>query len=380
MGVLRLILAWMVIISHSSPIFGWRGLGADAVTAFFVISGFYMALILDQKYRAAGALWLFYSNRALRLFPLYLIFLLVYLFLSVIGQPGAPVLARTVYVAEEAVKYASDGSVGSWTAVVPNLFFLGSDVIRLFLIDVGNGSFSPWRTGMAETSELRGGYRYLVMPHIWSLGVEVVFYAIVPFLAQLRLYRLVVAFVALTILQLCLTLWLGDLAWLHLFSLWNLSFFALGMIVYRLTPILVSSKRWLVVLLAATPLITAVVSEGSYWTTWIPFSIGLPALFFLTKNWAFDKAVGDLSYPVYLCHFLFAWPAAAAYGQYGAVVALVLSCALSWVALQIVDAPIERWRARRVQLAMTDPASPAQNISPSDRERSATPVTRSADG
>lgn len=351
MGVLRLLLAWLVIISHSSPIFGWRGLGADAVTAFFIISGFYMALILDQKYRASGGLWLFYSNRALRLFPLYFLFLLVYLLLSLIGQHGIPRIDRIFHIAEQGMTYATDGSVGSVVAIVPNLLFIGSDVLRLFLVDVDSGQFLPWRIGMAETSELRGGYQYLVMPHIWSLGVEIVFYAVVPFLAQLKLYRLLVAFIALLVLQKSLSLWAGDLAWLHLLSLWNLCFFVLGMLVFRLTPFLVSSKRWLVVLFAAAPLVTAVVAEGNYWLNWVPFSLGLPALFFLTKNSSLDTKVGNLSYPVYLCHFLFAWPAAAAFGQYGAVVALILSCALSWIALQVLDKPIERWRARRVAQA-----------------------------
>ena len=40
--------------------------------AFFFISGFYMSLILNEKYNidARGA-WLFYSNRFLRIYPIY---------------------------------------------------------------------------------------------------------------------------------------------------------------------------------------------------------------------------------------------------------------------------------------------------------------------
>jgi peptidoglycan/LPS O-acetylase OafA/YrhL len=66
-------LATAVICWHSSPLPGLSLLNADlAVEAFFVISGFYMALILESKYSSPkDGHWLFYSNRALRIFPMY---------------------------------------------------------------------------------------------------------------------------------------------------------------------------------------------------------------------------------------------------------------------------------------------------------------------
>lgn len=73
MGLLRLLLAFAVVIGHSAPIPGLPLLGAGlAVKVFFVVSGFYMALILSEKYEAKPrGRWLFYSNRFLRIFPLY---------------------------------------------------------------------------------------------------------------------------------------------------------------------------------------------------------------------------------------------------------------------------------------------------------------------
>ena len=50
MGLIRFLLAIAVIIVHSTPILG-NNLGADiAVLSFFIISGFYMAMILNEKY------------------------------------------------------------------------------------------------------------------------------------------------------------------------------------------------------------------------------------------------------------------------------------------------------------------------------------------
>lgn len=353
MGTLRLLLAWLVIISHSSPILGWRGIGGDAVTAFFIISGFYMALILDSKYR--NGLWLFYTNRALRLFPLYFFFLAVYVLLASIGQHGSVATDRVFYMAEQALLYATDGSIASLLAAVPNLLFLGSDVIRLYLFDASTNSFELWRTGMVETAELRGGYRFLVMPHIWSLGVELVFYAFVPFVAVLRLPRLVLLFAVLFAVQQLMALLREEFVWLHLLSLWNLAYFVLGILAFRLAAAIKKTKRAFVLLLAALPFAVAVLTPGSYWLVWVPFAVGLPALFFLTKDVKFDKALGELSYPVYLCHFLLAWPAAAAFGASGSIVALIGSCALSWVAIRLVDRPIENWRQYRVAQARSQP-------------------------
>jgi peptidoglycan/LPS O-acetylase OafA/YrhL len=78
MGCFRLFLALSVLASHY---WFWRinfWMGAYiAVTAFYVISGFYMSLVLDTKYTGRRGLLTFYSNRALRLFPVYWIVLLL---------------------------------------------------------------------------------------------------------------------------------------------------------------------------------------------------------------------------------------------------------------------------------------------------------------
>lgn len=51
MGFLRLFLALSVIAGHSqSTVFGFNGIGAwYAVQFFFIISGFYMAMVLNEN-------------------------------------------------------------------------------------------------------------------------------------------------------------------------------------------------------------------------------------------------------------------------------------------------------------------------------------------
>ncbi|EPR37113.1 hypothetical protein dsx2_1056 [Desulfovibrio sp. X2] len=62
MGVLRLFLALSVVAGHAqSTVFGYRGIPATyAVNCFFIISGFYMSMILNGKYRDVSPV-LFYK-------------------------------------------------------------------------------------------------------------------------------------------------------------------------------------------------------------------------------------------------------------------------------------------------------------------------------
>ena len=86
MGVLRLLLAltvlnWHYQFTHYNFIFSY-----SAVFLFMIISGFYISMVLDQRYGPGvkGAL-LFYGNRLLRLLPPYWV---VFLATSAFNPPG----------------------------------------------------------------------------------------------------------------------------------------------------------------------------------------------------------------------------------------------------------------------------------------------------
>jgi peptidoglycan/LPS O-acetylase OafA/YrhL len=73
MGIIRLLLALAVVIAHAGSISGFRMVeGAIAVQAFYIIPGFYMVLMLNEKYvDQAHSYRLFITNRLLRLHPIY---------------------------------------------------------------------------------------------------------------------------------------------------------------------------------------------------------------------------------------------------------------------------------------------------------------------
>src|SRR5678816_3051036 len=76
LGLIRVLLAMAVLFGHL-PILDVHIIGAAlAVQAFFIVSGFYMALVLSGKY--SGQAGLFYSNRLLRLTPTYFVMCALY--------------------------------------------------------------------------------------------------------------------------------------------------------------------------------------------------------------------------------------------------------------------------------------------------------------
>lgn len=71
MGLIRLLLAISVIQAHTSSFLGYSiANGLVAVQVFYIFSGFYMFMILTEKYTSIKS---FYKSRFLRIFPTYLI-------------------------------------------------------------------------------------------------------------------------------------------------------------------------------------------------------------------------------------------------------------------------------------------------------------------
>src|SRR6476620_3579280 len=92
MGTIRLLLALAVLlIMHTTPLrIGGHDLkmigAAGAVQGFYVISGFYMALVLNEKYaRGARGYREFILQRLLRLLPTYWFALLAMIVVNATG-------------------------------------------------------------------------------------------------------------------------------------------------------------------------------------------------------------------------------------------------------------------------------------------------------
>ena len=84
MGSFRLLLAATVMLGHFVPFYPrhlpFLMYGSASVPAFYIVSGFLITLVLREKYQNRTGL--FYSNRALRIFPLYWAALAVFLLVN----------------------------------------------------------------------------------------------------------------------------------------------------------------------------------------------------------------------------------------------------------------------------------------------------------
>lgn len=264
MGVLRILLALSVGICHSVPIFDLSLCGGDlAVELFFLISGFYMALILTRKYDRAVD---FFKARAIRLYPIYWITLAISLIfdfadLWLRGRPGPGLMMWMQH---------PPAGMAAFHMIFANLTFFGSFPINA---------------------------DYLFVHQSWTLGVEVLFYLTAPYL--LRRMRLIFPSLAVSLILAHVSF--GGMERFFGFF-WPL--FLSGALVYHL------SQRGLGIKNPAMGVAGwgAIFFQPTSWigctTFFVIVALSLPALFDFTNRNLWDRRLGELSYPAYIMHWL----------------------------------------------------------------------------
>ncbi|RZN08668.1 hypothetical protein CWO91_21155 [Bradyrhizobium genosp. SA-3] len=292
MGLLRLLLALAVVGDHVRPPFPWLHLtaGTIAVEVFFVVSGFYMQMVLSQRYASVGA---FYLSRAFRIYPTYwIVAALAFAFWPVNGfhhiaslgwQPASLVFASNALI------FLQD-----------TLLCLGADHGKLFFT-------ADFQSTAPQLSA------YLVVRPSWTLALELYFYLLAPYLTRLSSFRL--GAVALILTGARLATYHAGLdhdPWFYRFFPFELPLFVLGMLSFRLfsrIEMLPFSKSKAAALVAICGLIVV----GRYFVLNVPAQYSFaaaaaaaavaPVAFSAFKDVSIDRFVGDLSYPIYLVHF-----------------------------------------------------------------------------
>jgi peptidoglycan/LPS O-acetylase OafA/YrhL len=295
-GALRLALAAAVVATHV----GWLGDPSDgvAVSGFFMLSGYWVARLWDERYsRCVAPLTTFYVSRAWRIYPLAAIGTLS---AYAIGGGSLPELARDILL-------------------LPRL---GSD--------------------------------WPIDPPLWSLVVEVQFYAVAPFLFVVLRRPLWAGAVIAASLAAYAAYIVWPLGPFYL-AVWLL-LFAVGALYARAPQPVLAAKLapWG---LAAT---IAICTVGTI--TGLPDHPTTHALMLLAsalfapyvaasvgqKSNARDKQLGDFVYPLYVIHMPVAALVSALALPGGAYVRIVLAVAAALALLRAVDVPLERLRHRFV--------------------------------
>lgn len=347
MGVLRMLLAFAVLSHHGAVTAGELLPGSVSVRLFFIISGFYMALILDGKY-GPGSLRTFYGNRVLRLWPTYLAVALVSLGLLLF-------LDLHPFSCQARLGVVASHPGGVFALVVPNLLILGQEA--LYLLGVGSDGGLFWAAGLAWPTK---AFTLALVPQAWSVSVELCFYALAPFLARLGTRTLVVA--GFCSLVLYAGMWAsgpagGAVAYRFLPS--QLYLFVAGMLAYRMLGRLEGAgwmRRAGWVLVPGLPLMLVLI--GTVPGPWLfPVAAvvvwaGLPPLFAATRHCRWDRALGHFSYPFYMVQFVMITLYEEYLGETDGLVLLLMVAAGAAALWLLVDRPLDRVRQRRAGAAV----------------------------
>lgn len=356
LGIIRLLLALSVVIAHSSQgdLLGFQLVGGQAaVQAFYVISGFYMALVLNRKYADDLAGYkTFILARIFRLFPAYLFVLILS-----IGLAAAAIVPHPAYALW--MKEAGNLSIGGWLLVgLTHLTLIGQDAVWFSGYDPASGSmfFSP--NGIKTPAGTIPAMSFLFVGQAWTLGVELLFYLIAPFIVR-RVPAIVALFIASWALRIVgYKLGYRDDPWGYRFFPFELAMFLLGSAAYHVYDWLGKSNKsvlnrlgWpaLIGMLSIVLFLFFFAVPGRALVVSTAMGLSVPFIFALTKNNKVDRWIGELSYPVYLTHELvrlaLLWwlPAHNSVGLF-ALVTLVVSILL----MVGFEHPFESMRARFV--------------------------------
>jgi peptidoglycan/LPS O-acetylase OafA/YrhL len=333
MGILRLLLSISVLINHTGPIFGYKLLeGKIAVQLFFIISGFYMAMILQEKYRhQKNAYWLFISNRLLKIYPLYWLILIVSL-LFLYYQNNLDTFLATIPLSDR---------------ILQNITIVGT---------ADYFSFSP---------QYYGG---LYVFQAWTLGLELLFYFISPFLVLLSNQKIL----GFTLLSLVVRFYVTHIyifypfQFIDRFFITEINFFLFGILAYRLYIALQRKNLFqtfakyifffalaFTLLFQSIPLPDVFRNNPLQWLYFGCMTICIPGIFFVTKNMKIDRFLGNLSYPMYISHALLIDVARVLFPDqsHGSIFVLIMVLIILFFSISADNfmlQPIDRFRQKRI--------------------------------
>lgn len=354
MGTLRFLLAVAIVITHSSAVFGITSLGGiSAVESFCMMSGFYMWMILNEKYIGQNNSYqLFITNRFLRIYPLYWTVLIAAVALAVIDAlffkniPNnriapyiafAPLLNPLVY-----------GFI-----IFTNLFIFGQDVISFLGVNIHSGWFTLNSLGGVQ-------YAFMFLPQSWSLSLELFFYLLVPILATKNI-RLTIAIIIISLVGRFILYVHGYnyIPWNSRFLPFELALFLMGGICYviykkikhRSFPKLLLNSIWIGLLLVTIFYQYFPGDDLKRWIYYALFAAALPFIFHLTKHYKWDRYIGELSYPLFLVQLLVVslLQHTGIGDNYLGVTTIICSTGLAIVIYHFITIPIERIRQKRVK-------------------------------
>lgn len=316
LGTLRLLFALAVALSHAGMQLRGINPGVVAVIGFYLISGYVMAGLIRRHYAQPPAASAFYLDRAIRLLPQYLFYILLTLAWHLYSRADNYFLSR-----------------------IPG-------PVDLF----NNLTVVPLNYYMFNDSD-----RYTLIPPAWSLGAEAQFYLLAPFVLLWPKRLLAVGLLGLgayvaALAGLINSDWFG-----YRLLPGVLLFFLLGTYLQHLHHQQQSQRARALTAAVAALAALAMGLQHLHGTLRQPYNLetllglmlGVMVLQLLAtrarSRW--DDLAGDLSYGVFLNHFIIIWvvyPQGIGAGQLPGFIALCI--ALSWLTQRCVERPLLKRR------------------------------------
>jgi peptidoglycan/LPS O-acetylase OafA/YrhL len=310
-GAYRLLLAMLVAISHMGVTFVGFNPGVIAVVSFLIISGFVMTSLIERNYSAPEQISLFYVDRVLRLYPQFLLYFVASCVVIYFLLPGTP----------QAAALTAKNIITSLPIVPMGFYMYGITVPE-------------------------------ILPPGWSLGLEMCFYLLIPFLIIYKARG--VAFAASVAVFIVASLGyintdvygyrlLPGVLFIFLCGSYLYKTQVKGALIASVTTV-IATLMFLAIVAGLTPRLpfNAEVTAG--------IALGIPSVFLLSKltYHRIDEFLGNISYGVFLNHFVVMyflrafWPV-----EYSALIitaVLVLSFALSSASYYCIERPALKLR------------------------------------
>ncbi len=315
-GIARYLLAVMVALGHADLIPQVPEAGIFAVTGFYLISGYVMTALVRANYPHIKNVKHFYFDRFLRLWPAFAVVLVLTLAWQIYYTVIAP------------------HAVISWLNGLPTL----TDIIQHLLI-------------VPLDYHLFNLQRFPIIPPAWSLGAEVQFYLVLPFLLLSYRTRAISLAASLCIFMLAS---FGIINGEYGFQIvWGTLFvFLIGSTMYDLQKDHQRQKLFcsVVILLSILLFLVSLVLHNGGLEVLAGIIMGVPTLYLLShiQRNKIDDFFGNLSYGVFLSHFLIIHAVFQfhIYGLYGAFIYITSTSLFALTLYYSVEKPLLWYRKR----------------------------------
>lgn len=194
MGIYRFFLAFCVLLYHSGASPAKFNLGVAAVISFYILAGFVLTNLIDKKFD--GKMWLFYLERILRIYPLYLflaLLTLIFVFLSGYGNP-----------------------VFSFGKVANNLLII------------------PLNYYMVFDNSIMQSPKWWLIPPAWTLGLELQAYLALSLIIKFKFFKIIASVISLSVFFIATAGFINSDIWGYRLLPGTLFIFMIGSSLYRI--------------------------------------------------------------------------------------------------------------------------------------------------